>query len=163
MPLSSARRGFTLIELCVAICIALLIVGIALPSLTGQLGRQRLQQAYDRFDALVTQAQQRSVGEGKPYVLVWVGEGAVRLYPAAWSAKERSAGSVAALLPAADTEHYTLVRDASLTRHPEASWMFWPTGNCEPVTIRFEGAAGIWTATYNALSARGTLTRFLVQ
>ena len=160
---SAARRGFTLIEMCVAIFIALLLMAVALPSLTGQMGRQRLQQAFDRFDALVTEAQKRSVGEGKAYLLVWDDQGAVRLYPADWSAKERRAGPVAALIPPRGSETYTLGRDAALTRSPAASWIFWPSGNCEPVNVRYESPAGTWTADYNPLSAHGTFTRFIAR
>jgi type II secretion system protein H len=160
---TAARRGFTLIEMCVAICIGLLLLAVAVPSLTGQMGRQHLQQAYDRFDALVTEAQKRSVDEGRAYVLVWGDKGAIRLYPAAASAKERLFGPTAALIPTAGSEQYTLDRDASLTRSPAASWIFWPSGNCEPVIIRFSGPSGAWTAEYNPLSARGTLTRFVAR
>jgi type II secretory pathway pseudopilin PulG len=139
------------------------LMAVAVPSITGQLGRQRLQEAFDRFDALVTEAQQRSVGEGRAYVLVWTKEGAIRLFPAEWSEKERRAGSIAALIPTIGSEEYTLERNASLTRSPAASWIFWPSGNCEPVDIRFQGSSGTWTAEYNPLSARGTLTRFVVR
>ena len=157
------RRGFTLIEMCVAICIALLLMAVALPSVTGQMGRQRLQQAFDRLDSLVTQAQRRSVQDGKAYLLVWDEEGAIRLYPADWTAKERRAGPIAALMPTAGRERYTLDRESSLSRTPAASWIFWPSGNCEPVNIDFVGPGGTWTAQYNPLSARGTLTRFIVR
>jgi type II secretion system protein H len=163
MLLFASRRGFTLIEMCVAIFIAALLMAVALPSVTGQMGRQRLQQAFDRFDSLVTQAQRRSVQERKPYLLVWDDEGAIRLYPAEWTAKERRAGSVAALMPTAGSEQYTLDRESSLSRAPAASWIFWPSGNCEPVNIDFKSPNGTWTAQYNPLSARGTLTRFIVR
>ncbi len=160
---SAARRGFTLIEMCVAIFIALLLMAVALPSLTGQSGRARLQGAFDRFDALVGEAQKRSVNEGRAYVLAWSEGGAIRLYPAGSSAKERRAGPAAALIPAAGSERYTLDRDASLTHSPAATWIFWPSGNCEPVKIRFEGPGGTWSAEYNPLSARGTITRFVAR
>jgi type II secretion system protein H len=164
MPPSASRRGFTLIEMCVAICIALLLMTVALPSITGQMGRQRLQQSFDRLDALVAEAQKHSVNDGKPYVLVWAAEaGAIRLYPADWTALERRAGPVAALIPTPGSEQYTLDRTASLTRDPSPNWMFWPSGNCEPVSVRYKGSCGTWTAEYNALSARGTLTRFNVE
>jgi prepilin-type N-terminal cleavage/methylation domain-containing protein len=160
---SAARRGFTLIEMCVAIGIALMLMAVALPSVTGQMGRERLQQAFDRLNALVAQAQQHSVNEGRAYVLVWTDDGtALRLYPAAWNDKERRAGSTAALIPAAN-EHYWLDRDASLTRLPAPSWIFWPSGNCEPVSVRFDGPNGTWTADFSPLSARGTLSRFVVR
>ena len=138
-------------------------MAVALPSLTGQLGHQRLEQAFDRFDALVTQAQQRSVAEGKPYVIVWTKDGAILLYPAELGEKERRAGPVAALIPAKDTEEYSLFRNASLSHNPGPNWIFWPSGNCEPVSVLFKGAVGEWTADYNPVSARGSLTRFIVR
>jgi prepilin-type N-terminal cleavage/methylation domain-containing protein len=160
---SATRRGFTLIEMCVAIGIALMLMAVALPSITGQMGRERLQQAFDRLEALAAQAQQLSINEGRAYVMVWADEGtALRLYPAAWNAKERHAGAVAALIPSPN-EHYSLDRDASLSHAPDASWIFWPSGNCEPVIVRFEGPNGTWTADFSPLSARGTMSRFVVR
>ena len=76
------RQAFTMIELVITLCLIVLIMGIGLPSLTGQSHMRRLQGAFDRFDAFVVNAQQQSVRDGKPYVLAWTSKGAVRLLAA---------------------------------------------------------------------------------
>ncbi len=144
-----------------AIFLVLLLMAAALPSLLGQAARQRLQTAYERFDTLVADAQRHSVTDGKPYVLTWTPSGTIRLFPADWNPRDRKAVPVESLTPANDSEHYTLVRDASLTQDPAPVWTFWPSGNCEPVGILYEGTSGTWTAQYNALSTRGNITRFV--
>jgi type II secretion system protein H len=163
MSPGSSRSGFTLLELCVAIFLVLLLMAAALPSLVGQAARQRLQTAYDRFDALVADAQRHSVTDGKPYILTWTASGAIRLYPADWNPRDKKAVPAESLVPAHEDDHYILERDASLTQSPAPVWTFWPSGNCEPVSVRFEGKSGTWTAEYNALSTRGNITRFVAR
>jgi prepilin-type N-terminal cleavage/methylation domain-containing protein len=165
-PRLRPRRAFTLLELCVVMFIAVVIMGMALPSLTGQAAQNRLQKTFDRLDALVVEAQRRSVLEGKPHVLVWNQRGIVRLYAAADAAREerRKVSPLATLTPAEGSESYTLDRGASLSPgKPSSAWTFWPTGNCEPMTVRFDGAAGQWEAVYNPLSARANMTRFVTR
>ena len=67
------------------------------------------------------------------------------------------------LEPAARDEHYRLLRGASLATDPASVWTFWPTGNCEPVNIRYEGPAGQWEAVYNPLSATANLHTFIAR
>ncbi len=164
MFLRPIRSGFTLLELCVSMFLVMLLIAVALPSLTGELAQRRLQQAFDRFDAFVAQAQTRSMSENQPYVLVWTSAGRVLLYPSAWNDKERAKrGPVASLPPPFDGSRYTLTRKASLTQNPPAVWTVWPTGNCEPVSVGFQSGAGVWDASYSALSGRGTILRFLAR
>lgn len=167
--LSRRQRGFTLIEITIVVCLILLLLGIAVPSFSGQLSRQRLEKAFDRFDALAAAAQHRSVAEHRAYALVWLRDGSVGLYPADLPAAERKKHDPAALLNvasplAAHGERYLLVRDASLNGgNPASVWTFWPTGNCEPVVVRYDGPSGHWEAVYNPLSARATFNQFIAQ
>ncbi len=164
MPIRRHRRGFTLIEMCVVLCLAVMLISVALPSLSGQLGRRRLQDASDRLDALTTRARENSVAEGRPYQLVWEKGGAIALYPAdAPDTVRRKNGPVSALTPTAANEHYTLIRGASLAGNPAPVWTFWPTGNCEPVSVRYQGTGGEWEVVYSPLSGRGTFTRFVAR
>ena len=161
-------RAFTLLEITIVICLILLLLGVALPSITGQLSRQRLQKTLDNFDALALAAQKRSVAEKRPYTLVWTGDGDIQVYPADLAADERKKrGPTAALVPAgpstARDERYTLVRDAALASNPAGVWTFWPTGNCEPVSVRYEGPSGHWEAAYNPLSAQADLKSFVAR
>ncbi len=64
-------RGFTLIEIALSIFILMLLLMLAVPSLTGVSASRRLKQSLDGFNNLVRLAQQRSVTERRPYLIVW--------------------------------------------------------------------------------------------
>ncbi len=156
--------GFTLLELCVVMGIALLLMGLAVPSLTGQMARRKLQESFDRLNELVSQARESSMKESKPYLLAWDHKGGVRLYPAELSNEERrKQGPTAALKINGTGEKYTLFRPSALTSEPSAEWTFWPSGTCEPVIVKYEGGSGYWEANFSPLSGRGNLSRFIAQ
>ena len=158
LPPRPPRRGFTLLELCIVLALAVLLIAVAMPSLAGQMSRQRLQNTFDRFDSLAGEARKHSVTDGKPYVLVWR-KGGVYLYPADLSVEDRRKNGALAYADFSDPSEgeCALVRESSLTAKPAPEWTFWPTGNCEPVLVRYHGAAGSWEAAYNGLSAQGDL------
>ena len=153
-----------MIELVITLCLIVLIMGIGLPSLTGQSHMRRLQAAFDRFDAFVVKAQQQSARDGKPYVLSWTSKGAIRLLAAeTFDDDGKKIGTVATFLPESGGEHFTLVRGASLVPEPDSRWTFWPTGNCEPVRVRYESPTGTWVVAYNPLSGRGTINEMIAR
>ncbi len=162
------QRAFTLLEITIVVFLILLLLAVGMPSLSGQLSRQRLQGTFDRFDALAATARKRSVAESRAYTLVWTRDGSVQLYPADLAADERKKrGPTDSLVPAGNSadrdERYTLVREASLANNPANVWTFWPTGNCEPVAVRYEGPSGKWEAVYNPLSATASLNTFIAR
>ncbi len=158
------RRAFTLLEIVLVLALLVMILSVGVPSLRGQLSRKRLQDSFSRFDTLAIEAQKRSVNDHESYVLAWQKDGSIRVYPVAWDAAQRRTREPAAVwVPNGSDERYTLVRADALTDHPSAEWTFWPSGNCEPVTVKYQGSAGTWEARYNALSARGTLLTFLAR
>src|SRR5437763_14653903 len=65
------QRGFTLVEIVIAIFILLLLVLLAVPSLNGVLADKRLHRSLDRFNDLVRQAHERSLAEHRAYLIVW--------------------------------------------------------------------------------------------
>lgn len=150
-------RGFTLIEIALSIFILLLLLMLAVPSLSGVISSRRLKQSLDGFNNLVRQAQERSVTERRAYLIVWNKSG-VLLRPEVFGEDEEvkptagfrlSKGSVLRLsLPAALTE-----------KHPW-EWIFWPSGNCEPATVRFTGPAGVWMASYSPLTGQPEITQY---
>ena len=135
----------------------MLLLMLAVPSLTGVMASRRLKQSLDGFNTLVRQAEQRSVMERRPYLIVWR-KGAVVLRPEVFEEDEEvkapaefrlGKGSVLRLsLPAALAE-----------KHP-AEWIFWPSGNCEPAIVQFKGPAGLWTASYSPLTAQPEVTQY---
>lgn len=159
-------RGFTLLEICVVMGIAVLLMGLAVPSLTGQMSRRRLQESFDRLNTLVSQARELSMKESKPYLLAWDNRGSVRLYPADLNNEaRRKQGPTASLLPERGSDgKYALFRPSALASgQPSAEWTFWPSGTCEPVIVKYEGSGGYWEAAYNALSGRAVLSKFIAQ
>lgn len=144
--------------------IMVLLMGIAIPSVSGVLAERRLRASLDAFGDLAALAQRRSVAEGKTFLLARDPKGQVRLCPEDLSPKARRELAPAALPAGTYRLELPNVLPAPGKRaDPTAAadeWAFWPTGTCEPAVVRFEGAGGIWEATFNPLTARAAVTRF---
>lgn len=150
-------RGFTLFEIMISICILLVILGLAIPSLSGVIADKRLRRSLDEFNKLVQQAHQRSVTEHRAYLIVW-GEKSIVLRPEAFATDEEQKAAVQLTLARGDS--LTLELSSALTENPPAEWIFWPSGTCEPAIVRFKNANGSWAATYSPLSAQGELITY---
>ncbi len=144
-------RAFTLIEVVLAIFILVMLLLLAVPSLSGVLANKRLKRSLDGFNNLVRQAQERSVTERRPYLIVWSKKNVV-LRPEAFTKDEEAKAKAEFTLRGGEVLKLTL--PAALTKKYLAEWIFWPSGTCEPATVEFEGAAGSWTANYSPLTAR---------
>jgi len=150
-------RAFTLVEIALAIFILMLLLMLAVPSMTGVVASRRLNQSLNGFNDLVRQAHERSVTERRPYLIVW-SKNSVLLRPEVFAEDEEvkpaaefrlSKGMLLSLsLPAALAE-----------KHP-AEWIFWPSGNCEPAIVQFKSPAGLWTANYSPLTAQPEVTQY---
>jgi type II secretory pathway pseudopilin PulG len=142
-------RGFTLIEIALSIFILMLLLMLAVPSLTGVTASRRLKQSLDGFNNLVRLAQQRSVTERRPYLIVW-GKNSVTLRPEALGEDEDPAPVAQFNLNKGTTLRLSL--PAALADDHPWEWIFWPSGTCEPATVQFRGPPGIWTANYSPLT-----------
>jgi type II secretory pathway pseudopilin PulG len=141
-----------LIEIVIAVAIAVLLLFLAIPSLNGVLKDRRLRRSLDRFNELVHKAQERSVTEHRAYLLVW-GDKDIALRPEVVRKDETEPTDVFRL---ARGEEISLTLPDALTKHP-AEWIFWPSGICEPAIVQFKGRDGVWKADYSALTARSDL------
>ena len=150
-------RGFTLIEIVLSVFILMLLLLLAVPSLSGVLANNRLRRSLNGFNNLVRQAQERSVAERRAYLIVWREKG-VLLRPEVVAKDQETAATVELKLDRG--EALTLKLPAAVTKTPPAEWIFWPSGTCEPATVQFKGAAGSWTANYLPLTARPELTNY---
>lgn len=149
------RAGFTLLEICLAVSIALLLVLIAVPSVRGVLAQQKLHATFDAFDGLVRKAQARSMSERRTYTLVWKKE-AIELVPLDMR-EDDAALPQTEQLSLGSGEDFAIQRTAALAKNPEPVWTFWRSGVCEPATISYKGPLGTWTARYDPLTAQGTM------
>ena len=154
---SWATGAFTLIEIVIVVFILMLVLLLAMPSLTGVLADKRLRRSLDGFNDLVRQAQERSVTEHRAYLIVW-GDKSVFLRPESFAKNEEEKATSA--FPLARGEVLKLTLPASLTKDPPGEWIFWPSGICEPAMVQFRGRDGVRTANYSALTARAELAKY---
>jgi type II secretory pathway pseudopilin PulG len=153
LRMSSRRAGFTLLEICLAIVIGLMVISIAVPSVTSVLRERDLRETFEEFDGLVRQAQSRSVTERRTMLLVWE-EDAVTLVPEEQSEDDADAEPVRFAFPKGGA--MALERPKALVKEPPPEWPFWRSGVCEPVIVSYKGPQGSWQVAYSALTVRGT-------
>lgn len=154
------RRAFTLIELAIAIVILVLLMMLAVPSMNGVLADRRLRKSLDGFNAIVREAHERSVTERRPYLIVWA-EGKVGLRPEGVLKGERPDPQVK--LKLGKNESLKVAFPAALVDDVPPEWIFWPSGNCEPAVVTYQGKDGKWTARYSALTARSETVAYVAK
>src|SRR5205823_2600720 len=106
------QRAFTLIEIVIAIFIMMLVLLLAVPSLTGVLADRRLRRSLDNFNSLVYQAQQHSLAEHRSYLVV-IGQKSALVRPEALL-KEDDPNPIAEF-PISKTEAVKLTLPAALS------------------------------------------------
>ena len=150
-------RAFTLVEIALAIFILMLLLMLAVPSMTGVAASRRLKQSLDGFNDLVRQAHERSVTERRPYLIVW-SKNSVLLRPEVFAEDEEVKPAVEFRLNKGTLLSLSL--PAALAEKHPAEWIFWPSGNCEPAIVQFKSPAGLWTANYSPLTAQPEVTQY---
>jgi type II secretory pathway pseudopilin PulG len=150
-------RAFTLVEIVISVFIMMLLLMLAVPSVTGVLADRRLRRTLDSFNNLVYEAQQRSVAEHRPYLIVW-NEKSIQVRPEVLLKGDDP--NPVAELALGRNDSIRLGLTAALAKEPPPEWIFWPTGTCEPATVKFVGRDGSWTANYSPLTARPQLTDY---
>src|SRR2546423_3803141 len=154
------RRGFTLVELAIAIVILVLLMMLAVPSMNGVLADRRLRKSLDSFNAVVREARERSVKERRPYLIVLF-EGKVGLRPEGVSRGENREPEVKWKLTR--NESLKIGFPAALVDEIPPEWIFWPSGNCEPAVVTFKGTDGSWKANYSALTAQSETVSYVAK
>jgi prepilin-type N-terminal cleavage/methylation domain-containing protein len=169
-------RGFTLIEIVLAIFIMVLILGMAVPSLKGVFADKKLRKTYDGFNELVRRAQETAIKERRPYLLVWH-KASIGLESDRFARKEdEEKGEAEGGEQVRESEEeepqtvgefhldrgerLTIVLPAALMKDPPGKWTFWGSGICEPALIEYHGPAGTWIARYHALTARPEIIKY---
>ena len=138
----------------------MLLLMLAVPSLTGVLADRRLRRSLDDFNNLVNAAHERSVVEHRPYLIVF-GSKSIEVRPEVILEDDDLEPTAALQLKKGDG--VTLSFPAALAKEPPPEWIFWSSGACEPVVVEFVGRDGTWTANYSALTARPELTRYVAR
>ena len=150
----SRRAGFTLLEICLALFISLLLITLAVPSIASLLAEQKLKRTFDAFDTFVRTAREKSMTERRTYAMSW-GEDGITLLPVERRDTDDPAAEPERFL-FAEGESLTLTRPSALMKKPPAEWVFWRSGLCEEALITFTGAAGSWSVRYDPLTTHAT-------
>jgi prepilin-type N-terminal cleavage/methylation domain-containing protein len=153
-------RGFTLIELAIAIFIMLIIMMLAVPSINGVMADRRLRRSLDDFNSIVREAQERSIAERRSYLIIWH-DGKIGLRPEALMKGEDPAPVATLAMGRGESMKFSF--PAAMMEDPPAEWIFWPSGNCEPAAVTYRGPNGGWTANYSALTARAELVSYVAK
>lgn len=146
-----------MIEIVLAIVILVVVLLLAVPSLTGVLADRRLRRSLDDVNRLVVQAQERSISERRSYLIVWRNK-QFALRPEGFLKGEDR--KPLATLNWQKGESFTLSLPAAIEDEPPSEWIFWSSGNCEPAVVTYRGPSGAWTAKYSALTARPELVNY---
>jgi len=154
------RAGFTLVELVIAVLIMAILMLLAVPSMEGVLADRRLRRSLDGFNKIVREAQERSIAERRPYLIVWF-DGKVGLRAEGLARGE--APEPAVKMKLARNESLKISFPAALVEEPPPEWIFWPSGNCEPAVVSYQGKNGKWTASYSPLTARGDIVAYVAK
>lgn len=126
------QRGYTLIEIALVLAIMVLIIGAAIPLSSGFMREQRLRDPVRELLILAKTARTEAMTTGRPTGVVFGKNGYGLLRPGADEASDT----------------YKLPRGMSYSIRPFGSektakpdgqtWIFQPTGLCEPITFRLE-------------------------
>jgi len=148
-------HGFTLIEICLAVFIALMLITVAVPSIQRLLNEQKGTQAYDRFNALAHHAQTLAISERRAYVLDWVKTG-ILMRPDQPVTQVEASG--VDRMDISDKEVCDIDFPAALVKKPTREWIFLPSGACEPASVSYQGNGESWVAEYDPLTLQATFT-----
>ena len=129
------HSGFTLLEVIIAISVAMIVIGISALSITGMKDEHRLHQMASLLETTAREALMRAVADCR---VVRVG-----ISPDGITAPTASASD--------SGEEHTLEGIIEIKRHGEAAfrkpkkqevWEFSPTGICEPLELRVTNTTG---------------------
>lgn len=154
------RTGFTIIELLIAVVIVIVLIALAVPSMDGVMADRRLRRSLDEFNAIVREAQTRSVTEHRAYLIVWQ-NGKLGLRAEGLLKGESPEPTLKWKL--AKNESIKIKFPAALVDEPPAEWIFWASGNCEPAVVTYRGKDGTWTANYSALTGRSEILAYVAK
>lgn len=149
------RHGFTLIEICLAVFIALIVITMAVPSVQRLLSEENGRKSFNRLDALARYAQSHAVSERRAYVLDWDKTG-ILVRPEKPANPEEKAGL--GRIDVGENEVCDIVFPAALEKKPVREWIFWPTGTCESATVSYKGNGESWVAEYDSLTVQATVS-----
>jgi len=148
-----SARGFTLLEMGLVLFILLLIVGVAIPVTSGLFAEERLRQHANELLLYARTARRLAVSENRPYEIRFA-EKAFLLEP--YIAGKSARDAVVSSHDMASDTLYSVQRwgDKKFGKPEDESWIFQPSGICEPIRVHFQNGGNWIEFAFNPLTAR---------
>ncbi|MDB6140815.1 MAG: Prepilin-type N-terminal cleavage/methylation protein [Verrucomicrobiaceae bacterium] len=129
--LQKSLPGFTLIEVCIAMTIAMLILGVAVLGISGVQDEQKLRESASQIESTARDSLLKAVAEHRP-VQVDI------------------AGGIQGAEGRVEVRRY----GEKSFRKPDSGefWEFSPTGVCEPIELRVTNGSGIIEMGFDPLT-----------
>jgi Tfp pilus assembly protein FimT len=146
------RAGaFTLLEISLAVVIGLMMLSLALPSMSGLFAEQRLRERMEEFERFVGKAAALARQAKTEVRLRWE-EGGIRIVPEELP-PDGSMEASSDFFSISKEEEIVLARTAARDPKPQMEWSFWKEGVREPVEISYQGPGGRWALRFGPLLA----------
>ena len=131
--ISNLKSGFTLLEVCIAMTIAMLILGVSVMGISGVQEEQRLRESASSIESTAREALLEAIAHHRPIQLGLDGSlGGLE----GGNIEVKRHGEI----------NYRSPKDGEI-------WEFSPTGVCEPIEIRISNAKGTIELGFDPLTA----------
>jgi prepilin-type N-terminal cleavage/methylation domain-containing protein len=132
--------GFTLLEICIALSIIAVLIGLCTPAFSGWLSEERLREPARHLEQLARTARTRAIDTQKSWVVV-IHPSGLNLVPAEneilSDAAKADDPDIEMPIPDGVTVATKAWGDDNFSSLAEVKWIFRPDGLCEPLTVRF--------------------------
>ncbi|HEY5752051.1 MAG TPA: prepilin-type N-terminal cleavage/methylation domain-containing protein [Chthoniobacterales bacterium] len=159
----AVERGFTLLEVALALFIVLLVLAVALPFAGGLNREAALRAPADELKTLAVTARRLAITNRKTYELILDRNRYIlRALPIDSKDEEKDRNE----RPVSESEilrRYDVPRDVAygvkhwdendFSKETDSRWRFLPTGICEPITVRFARNTDWLLFSFNPLTA----------
>ena len=142
-------RGFTLLEVLLALAAAMLVVGIAVLAVGSIGGERELKSHAGVLETTARGALQRSISSGRPIAL-------------ALNSNGFSLGEKSHQLDQANLELRRVGEEGWRSPSAGETWTFHPSGICEPIAVRISSDVGYIEVFFDPLTASAEKTNFIV-
>ena len=145
--------GFTLLEMSLVLFILLLIAGIAIPMTSGLIAEEQLRQHANELLLYARTARRLAISENRPYEIRFL-EKAFLLQP--YLVIEDSQRDVISSHTVSSDTRYAVQRwgEKEFGKPEDESWIFQPSGICEPLRVHFQSGKNWIEFAFNPLTGR---------
>lgn len=148
----SRVRGFTFVELMIALGVVILVMAFAMPNLNGILEYNRFSSVIDRLETFAITAHTEAFRRNRPYQIRFH-QNSFEIGPVPTGFSDFSADRT-----------YTFPEGMTLEIQPwpstawkacdEQVWLFYPTGMCQPFSVRITKDLNWMEASFHPLTAQ---------